>query len=329
MNQNYGEAYKNRGLAYYSLGDYNKALADFQKAIELLPTSAATFSNSGLAHHALNDYAEALSDYSKAIKLESRFARAYYNRGITYAAIGDYEKAIADFDNAILYTPEGTSSLWKENSAEGDPLGITSSIASIIPYANLPLVYLNRGSVYALMENYERAITDFDKAIDLQPTFALAYYDRGATYHFLGDYDKATADLEKVMELNNNPSVQAAAEGLLNKLTWSAPEISASPDIPVTALANEDILVWYDFEDNFVFSSIVTDRSGNGFDAQVVNGTVDATNGISGGQAISFSGDGYLQALINPVAGRNEVAFSFWFKTDHPEIDAVFASAAS
>jgi hypothetical protein len=72
---------------------------------------------------------------------------------------------------------------------------------------------------------------------------------------------------------------------------------------------------------------VVTDRSGNGFDAQII-GTPGVTGGVSGGQAIAFPGDGYILAQGNPAAGRNKVSFSLWFKTDHPENNYKLASAA-
>jgi hypothetical protein len=91
--------------------------------------------------------------------------------------------------------------------------------------------------------------------------------------------------------------------------------------------ANDSLLVWYDFEDNFLTAGSVADHSGNGNDAQMV-GTIDIAEGISGGHAIFFTGNGYIQARSNPAAGRNKVSFSLWFKTDHPENNYKLASAA-
>jgi hypothetical protein len=55
---------------------------------------------------------------------------------------------------------------------------------------------------------------------------------------------------------------------------------------------------------------------------------VSSVAGISGSQAILFSGDGYLQAQSNPAAGRTNVTFSLWFKTEHPENNYKLASGA-
>jgi len=93
------------------------------------------------------------------------------------------------------------------------------------------------------------------------------------------------------------------------------------------AVDTSELLVWYDFEGDFRASGMVADRSGHGHDAEV-RGAAAEVEGISGGQAIFFSGDGYIQAQSNPVAGRKTVSFSLWFKTDHPESNYKLASAA-
>ncbi len=87
------------------------------------------------------------------------------------------------------------------------------------------------------------------------------------------------------------------------------------------------LLVKYDFEGDFPASGTILDRSGNGHDAQVT-GEVATTTGISGGQGISFNGNGYVQAASNPAAGRTDITYSLWFKTDHPEENYKLASAA-
>lgn len=97
--------------------------------------------------------------------------------------------------------------------------------------------------------------------------------------------------------------------------------------LPMVSNATNDLLVTYDFEGDFLATGVVADRSGNGHDAQVT-GEVAATTGISGGQGISFNGNGYVQATGKPAAGRTDITFSLWFKTDHPEENYKLASGA-
>jgi len=102
---------------------------------------------------------------------------------------------------------------------------------------------------------------------------------------------------------------------------------SVMPGTQTAPIAENDLLVWYDFEGDFLASGTIVDRSGNGQDAQV-NGSVDVAEGIAGGQAIFFSRNGYIQAQSNPAAGRSNVSFSLWFKTDQPGENYKLASAA-
>jgi len=42
--------------------------------------------------------------------------------------------------------------------------------------------YYNRGNAYYNKGNYDQAISDHNKAIEINPKYAKAYYNRGATY---------------------------------------------------------------------------------------------------------------------------------------------------
>src|SRR5437588_9524243 len=49
----------------------------------------------------MGDYSRAIEDYDQSIKLKSDFAKPFNNRGVAYRKVGDYERAIKDFDSAI------------------------------------------------------------------------------------------------------------------------------------------------------------------------------------------------------------------------------------
>jgi len=62
--------------------------------------------------------------------------------------------------------------------------------------------YFNRGNDYLNSGNYSWAISDYNKAIELDPKFAEAYYNRGLAYDYLGDSSRAISDYNKAIELN-------------------------------------------------------------------------------------------------------------------------------
>jgi tetratricopeptide (TPR) repeat protein len=67
--------------------------------------------------------------------------------------------------------------------------------------------YYNRGLAYGKSGQHIIAISDLNKAIEVNPKFAEAYKDRGVAYAFLEKTEEAKKDLLKAVELN--PALKA------------------------------------------------------------------------------------------------------------------------
>ena len=78
--------------------------------------------------------------------------------------------------------------------------------------------YVNCGYAYYTKGEFDRAISDFDQAIQLIPDEAQVYFDRGLVYVDKGDIQNATADFKKVLELCGNSTLCQEAEHELEKL---------------------------------------------------------------------------------------------------------------
>ena len=98
-------AYANRGWAYNDKGDYDRAIADFDRAIQLKPDYAEAYANRGWAYNNKGDYDRAIADFDRAIQLKPDYALAYANRGLAYNDKGDYDRAIADLKIAAGLIP--------------------------------------------------------------------------------------------------------------------------------------------------------------------------------------------------------------------------------
>jgi len=172
LDPQYAEAYNNRSTAHLLMGNYGQAVVDCSQAIELAPEFVAAYVNRGIAYTGLRAYDQALADYAKALELDPHNVYAHYNRGNTYIWMGKYEEAITNHSQAIALNPEFVAA------------------------------YVNRGVCYNELRNYKLALADFDKATELNPDYVYAYYNRANLQREFRRYQEAIADYSKVAELN-------------------------------------------------------------------------------------------------------------------------------
>ena len=76
----------------------------------------------------------------------------------------------------------------------------------------LESVYYNRGITYANLRKYPEAIADYNSAIDLNPNNFNLYFNRAIAYGNINQWDKSVIDLRKVLELD--PGNKSAASNL-------------------------------------------------------------------------------------------------------------------
>jgi tetratricopeptide (TPR) repeat protein len=75
--------------------------------------------------------------------------------------------------------------------------------------------YYKRAGVYLKKDDCDQAIADFDSAIEIDPEYALAYLFRGICLGEIGWKELAIADLEKAIELGLKSEQQELAESIL------------------------------------------------------------------------------------------------------------------
>lgn len=90
------DAYRLRGVAYDMKEDFEAAIEDFSKAIDLNPADAATYHLRGVAYRRKGDFEAVIEDYSTAIDLNPADADAYYNLGLAWLPLREWENARAD-----------------------------------------------------------------------------------------------------------------------------------------------------------------------------------------------------------------------------------------
>ena len=71
----------------------------------LKPQNARNFFNRALVYGAKKDHQRAIADYDEAIRLMPDLAIAYNNRGSEFEASGERDKAISDYREALRLSP--------------------------------------------------------------------------------------------------------------------------------------------------------------------------------------------------------------------------------
>ena len=181
--ENLAMTYYNRGNAYREIKQHEKAIEDYNKAIELNPKYAMAYNNRGNAYREIKQHERAIEEYNKAIELNPNLAMAYNNRGVAYCEIKQHERAIEEYNKAIELNP------------------------------NLAMAYNNRGIAYREIKQHEKAIEDYNKAIELNPKYAWAYNNRGNAYCEIKQHERAIEDYNKAIELSPNLAQPYANRG--------------------------------------------------------------------------------------------------------------------
>lgn len=111
LNPKYEDAYSNRAIMQFHFGNLVAAYQDINKAIALYQGRPQFYNNRAGIRHALKDYEGSLQDVSKAIKINSNYAEAYKNRAMIYNQMGKYQLALIDVEKAIKLKKEYASAI--------------------------------------------------------------------------------------------------------------------------------------------------------------------------------------------------------------------------
>lgn len=122
-----------RGICYAYIGDEERALADFNGAIQRNADLADAYNERGTLLRLNGDDNAAIADYTVTLKLDPRHDAAYFNRALTYEQQRRYQEACDDLDNAIALNP------------------------------TIATAYEARGRVRARLRQFDGAIQDFER----------------------------------------------------------------------------------------------------------------------------------------------------------------------
>ena len=109
-----------------------------------------------------HDTRAALANFDKALSLDPMLVDAWVRKGVTLADVGEYNEAAGCFNEAVRLSPRYFKALY------------------------------NRGKLRYKLEDFDGAVSDLSKSVDLKPQNATAHDRLGDAFSKLGNVDMAT-----------------------------------------------------------------------------------------------------------------------------------------
>ncbi|HOY31754.1 MAG TPA: tetratricopeptide repeat protein [Bacteroidales bacterium] len=200
--------YKIRGNYKFNMKDYQGALKDYDKTLQINPSYVETLrQRSYVLLNYKNDYQGALRDLNLFIQQDSTSADAYNNRGMSYKALNDTAAAMRDYNKAIALKPDFQNAYNNRAALKIEincPQSATADINKAIELnPNDGHSYTNRAIIGVMLNDFSAAIQDCNTALHLDPKDYIALFYRGLAYLNLNNKTAACADWEKASELGH------------------------------------------------------------------------------------------------------------------------------
>jgi len=230
-------AHNNRGAIYLHTKEYDKAIADFNAALNT-STFAMAYMNRGDAYAGKKDFQKALADYKTAEGMIPDGPDVYARRGRVYLKMGEDAKAITDAETALEMDPRDPTALdvlataaWRSGdqvrAEDAFKRYAAASPAEAYPYVNLAIIYDNQKRADLAVEALAKAVKLAPQRADLKEKLAKMqagsgdvkssesnltdlisgngkeprlYYFRARTRFEAEDYKGAEADLKEMLK---------------------------------------------------------------------------------------------------------------------------------
>jgi len=185
LKDDYGEAYREKGVAQFYLKRFLDAEKSLEKSFRLNPSQPDIATDLGSIYLQNGNMKNALR-YLKIAQTRNNNAHIVFNNlGAAHARTGKNKEALKNWKQALEKNP------------------------------NIPEIHVNMGVVYEKIGKKKKAIAAYQKALELDESNAMAHYNLGVIYAKEKDFPKAIEEWETATKLDSKD------ENILNSLAWA------------------------------------------------------------------------------------------------------------
>jgi len=203
----------NAGNKYYAGSQYDMAITEYNAALSARPNGYNALLVRGMAYFNLSQYRKAIADDTAALTTAntmSDFSSAYYNRGLCYERLKDYPQAINDYTEALRKTPNNRDALINRADCfrmTGNAAGTVNDIDLYLKvYPPTYFAYDLRGDAHVHMKQWKDAVADLTCAVKINMSDGWGWGNLGWAQYMCGDVTPAIASDIKAVQLRPNMS---------------------------------------------------------------------------------------------------------------------------
>lgn len=193
IDSNYYQAWTNRGYALAGLQEYNKMLESCSTATIIEPKAIYAWNCQGEALYNLQQYYEAISAFDSALTLDTKDPVFWINKTESLLALKQFDTALITIDEAIHLLQEKQKLNSQENIAR-----------------ELAIAFSHKGKVLWQKKQYGEALAAFDQALINDPKYFTALRGRGLAFQGLKQYKQAIAQFQEMLTLSRLTDAQKA-----------------------------------------------------------------------------------------------------------------------
>lgn len=172
--------YYEKGQQLTEAGDYEAAIAEYNKAIAIKPNFVIAWTNRGFAEGKLGKHLDKFSSCAQATNLEPNFAEAWNCKGLARFDLKQYELALKEYDQAIAVDEEFYRG------------------------------WFNKGQVLIKLGHYEEAIAATRKVLAIEPDYFLAWTQICRAFFQLQQYQAAKTNCQQslIIRQDYQPTIE-------------------------------------------------------------------------------------------------------------------------
>ena len=214
----YAPAHQNLGNTLNRLSRFDEALSHFRAAARLQPDSAQLRAGIGTVLARLGRCDEALAEYTKALEIEPGFAMGHNNLGNILLDMGRQDEALAHYRQAAKFDPNfamahyNLAKLLVDRGDFDEALWHYQQLVRIDP--NSSLAHDGLGAALSRMSRFGESLARYRQLLEVNPRDTAARCNMGAAWAECGQFEKALACYRRAVELQPD-SVPAQV-----KLAW-------------------------------------------------------------------------------------------------------------